>query len=150
MRENFPPANARPDDVERAFAAGGLLAAVLVLAGFVQDRHVQFAVGINRAGVALLDAELQSPKNFSAVRVDGGQVADLAGEINGIAGEDGRAGRSSQFVAPHFHLRPRHDDRASRRVGRHRMRNPHRYHLARFIRRAVNCDDFVVVVDEDG
>ena len=88
MRKNFAPGIARFDDVERALAARGFIPAFLLLAGFVQDWDIQFAVGINRAGVALLDAELQSPKNFSAVRVDGSEVADLTGQINRVADEN--------------------------------------------------------------
>ena len=69
MRENFAPGIARFDNVERALAARGFIPAFLLLAGFVQDRDIQFAVGINRAGVALLNAELEFPEDFPALQV---------------------------------------------------------------------------------
>src|SRR2546430_1556652 len=74
MRKEFAAAGAGLDDVECASAPRGLLATLLLLAGLVENRHIQFVVRIDRAGVALLDAQLQFPKDFTVIGVDGRQV----------------------------------------------------------------------------
>ena len=91
VRENLAAGRARLDDVKGAPAAGGFIATLLLLARLVEDRHIQFAVRIDGASVALLDPELEFPKDFSALGVDGGEVADFAGQIDGVAGKDRRA-----------------------------------------------------------
>ena len=92
MRKDFAAADAGFDDVERASAPRGLLATLFLLAGLVKNRHIQFVVRIDRAGVALLDAQLKFPKDFTVIGVDGRQVAHFAGQVNRVADQDRRAG----------------------------------------------------------
>jgi hypothetical protein len=116
--------------------------------GIIENRRVDFAIGEKRAGIALFDAQLQFPQQFARQRVHRHKIADLAGHIHTVAHQDGRTGGGAEFIVPQFHLRARHNDRIGR-VGGRDVRNLQADHLARLIRRAVNGDDLVVLVQQD-
>ena len=84
--------------------------------------------------LALLDAELFLPQNFSALRVDGAKVARAAHLINGVADENGRAGERTDAVAPYFQFLRRKDGRLVRIRLRDALRNPETGHATNFTR----------------
>src|SRR5581483_2974975 len=86
--------------------------------------------------------------NVAVVGVHRDEVANLAGHINAVAGEDGRTGGGADFVVPKLDGSARHNDRIG--VGGRDVRNPERDHLARLVGRAVNGDDFVIIVQKHG
>ena len=89
MGENLRP-RAGLDDVERAGRAG--LSSLSLGARIVEHRHIEFAVGIKRTGIAFLDAELDLRHDVARVRIYAAEIAFLGDQIDRIAGQNGRAG----------------------------------------------------------
>src|SRR6266404_4874517 len=74
------------DDIK---SAGGAGFASVGLGGWVVEHgDVELAVGEQRTGIALFDAELQLPKDRTVVGVDGAEIALLSNQVNGVAGEN--------------------------------------------------------------
>jgi len=55
----------------------------------IEHRHIQFAVGIQRARIALFDAEFELPENSAFISVHRAEIAFLRDDINRVARQNG-------------------------------------------------------------
>ena len=150
MAENLPFLVARLDDVKRAGRARIAFARTFAR-GVVEHRHVELAVGVDEAGVALLDAQPHAPKNLPVVHVHAAEVALLRDDIHAVTDENRMARRGGNLRrVPQLNRLSLDEHRRVRRVGRLHLRNLHADHLARFVGRAEDGDDLVVVVNNGG
>src|SRR6478609_9299384 len=90
----------RLDDVKRTTAAGFAAVARTLASGVVEHRHVKLAVGVEWAGVALLDAEFEFPFDRAGVRIHGAEIAFFSDDINRVTDEDRGTGRGGNIRGP--------------------------------------------------
>ncbi len=148
MRERFRILLAGFDDVKRTRRAGlGAFAAALA-GGIVEHRHVEFAIGVERTGIALLDANLELPFDLAGVGVYSTEIAFLGDDINRVAGQNGRTGRGRNVRRPKLKLLAFEHHRAGGGIRGRDIRNLQRHQLAGFIRHAKNGNELVVVMDD--
>ena len=99
VAKDFACGCGRLDDVEAAGRAG-VCGSRRLGVRVIEDGHVELAIGEERAGIALLDADLQLPIYGACVGVDRAQVALFGHDIDRVADQNRRAGRGGDIIGP--------------------------------------------------
>ena len=109
MIEDYSFAIFRPDDVKGTMPAAHIFI-IYSCCGIIEDRSIDFTVGINGAGIALLSAELELPEDLTIQSVNRNQIADFSGHIYSVTGQNWRTGGGADFISPQLDLFPRDND----------------------------------------